>query len=224
VSDPPGHAASAPPEAPALAVLTGDIVRSSALPPGSLDAAMQALAAAADAAAAWRGTPSLFTRFRGDGWQCLAPEPALALRAALFLRAAIRRLGRDFDTRISVGFGSGDVPAAGLAAADGTAFRAAGNGLDMMARQVRLRATWSEPPPAAAHLAAIYTLCDAISRRWTPAQATVLADMLVPEAPTQAAIAAKAGVSQQMVAKHLGASGEWAVQDALAAVEDAWPR
>ena len=50
-----------------LAVLTGDIVRSSKLSPEALDAAMEALARGAAAMAAWEGgRDAAFTRFRGD--------------------------------------------------------------------------------------------------------------------------------------------------------------
>ena len=67
------------------------------LPPEALDAAMRALARPprGDVGAGSGGRDARFTRFRGDGWQCLAPAPALALRAALFLRAHLRALDRD---------------------------------------------------------------------------------------------------------------------------------
>ena len=96
---------------PGLAVLTGDIIRSTRRSPEALDAAMATLAAAAAAMSAWDGgRPARFTRFRGDGWQCLAPAAGLALRAVLFLRANLRALDRDADTRVSVGIGPGRWP------------------------------------------------------------------------------------------------------------------
>jgi alkanesulfonate monooxygenase SsuD/methylene tetrahydromethanopterin reductase-like flavin-dependent oxidoreductase (luciferase family) len=203
-----------------IAVLTGDIVRSALLAPAELDRAMAALADGAATAAGWGDGAARFTRFRGDGWQCLAPSPPLAFRVALLLRARLRTEGRAFDTRIAVGIGAAEMPAAGdLAAASGPAFRLAGHGLDTMHRSARLAVGWQDPPADADKVAAIVALLDTLSRRWTPAQARVLVATLPPAAPTQAEVAAGLGISQQMVAKHLRAAGDPAVETALAALE-----
>jgi hypothetical protein len=205
-----------------LAVLTGDIVRSSRLAPADLDRAMAALARGAEAAAGWDGASARFTRFRGDGWQCLAPSVPLALRTALLLRAHLRRQGRQFDTRVAIGVGPGALPGAGdLSAASGEAFRLAGHGLDAMRRSARLALAWADPPARAAEVEAIVALIDEIARRWTPAQAEVLTRSLVPGGAVQSAVAGELGVSQQMVAKHLRSAGEPAVAQALAAIEAA---
>jgi hypothetical protein len=204
-----------------LAVLTGDIIKSSRLPPGALDAAMKRLAAAADMMSGWDGSrPARFSRFRGDGWQCLAPSPALALRATLFLRANLRSLDRDTDTRVSVGIGPATVPPAGdLAGAGGPAFELSGRGLDKMARPEQLAISWAAPPPAAPVIAALFSLSDEISRLWTPAQAEVLIETLAPGEEVQEVLAGRHGVSQQAIAKRLSGGGDWAVQRALAALE-----
>lgn len=202
------------------AVLTGDIVRSARLGPAGLDAAMAALARGAAAAGAWTGTAPRFTRFRGDGWQCLAPSPALALRAALLLKAHLRREGRGLATRIAIGIGPGELPEGDdLAAAGGPAFRAAGEALDTMRRSARLALAWAEPPPDAALRRALALLADEIARRWTPVQAAALVAALQPAPPIQTALAAELGISQQMVAKHLAAGGHGALLAALDAVE-----
>jgi hypothetical protein len=206
---------------PLLAVLTGDIVRSSRLETPDLDAAMAALAEGAAAMAAWPGAgPPRFERFRGDGWQCLAPAPHLALRAALFLRAHLARL--QVETRIAVGIGAGDLPAGtGLAAASGAAFEASGRGLDTMPAAAQLAIDWEEAPPDAALTSAVFALTDALSRRWTQAQAEALIVTLAPGSASQHAIGAQAGVSQQAIAKRLRGAGDWALQRALAALEGA---
>lgn len=206
---------------PTVAVLTGDIVRSSRLAPGALDAAMAALARGAAAMAAWEGArPARFTRFRGDGWQCLAPSPAAALRATLFLRAHLRALDRDTDTRISVGIGPGTLPPGdGLSAAAGPAFEVSGRGLDRMPRVQQLAIAWAAPPAEAAIVGAVFALCDEISRLWTPRQAEVLIESLSPGDEPQEALAAQHGISQQAIAKRLSGGGDWALRRALAAVE-----
>lgn len=208
-------------ENPPLAVLTGDIVRSSKLAPAALDAAMAALARGAAEMEGWEGArPARFARFRGDGWQCLAPSPALALRATLFLRAHLRALARDTDTRVSVGIGPGVLPPGdGLAAAGGPAFEVSGRGLDRMARVQQLAVGWATPPAEAGIVAAVFALCDEISRLWTPLQAEVLIESLSPGDEPQEALAAQRGISQQAIAKRLSGGGDWAIRRALAAVE-----
>jgi hypothetical protein len=203
-----------------LAVLTGDIIRSSRLSPQTLDAAMEALARGAAAMSAWDGAePARFDRFRGDGWQCLAPSPAQALRATLFLRAHVRALDRDADTRICAGIGAGEVPGEGLASAGGPAFEVSGRGLDRMARAQQLAVDWADPPSDAAAAGAVFALADEISRLWTARQAELLIETLAPGDEPQERLAAQHGVSQQAVAKHLSRSGEWALRRAIAALE-----
>ena len=209
-------------QTPALsAVLTGDIVRSSRLAPDALDAVIGALARGAAAMSDWEGAePARFTRFRGDGWQCLAPAQPLALRAALFLRAHLRALDRDADTRISVGIGPAAIPPDGnLSAASGAAFEISGRGLDRMARVQQLAVAWAEPPPGAALVGAVFALSDEISRLWTPLQAEVLIEVLSPGDESQESLAAQHGVSQQAIAKRLSGGGDWALRRALAALE-----
>lgn len=73
--------------------------------------------------------------FRGDGWQALLHDPALALRAALFFRAFIvSRIDRSgVDTRMAIGIGTVDyVPPGNVAAGDGDAYRASGSLLESM--------------------------------------------------------------------------------------------
>ncbi len=203
-----------------LAVLTGDIIRSSRLAPEALDAAMDALAGGAAAMSTWEGAePARFDRFRGDGWQCLAPAPPMALRAALFLRAHLRATDRDADTRISVGVGTGVLHPDGLAAASGTAFEVSGRGLDRMARAQQIAISWADPPPAAAVIGAVFALADEVSRLWTAKQAALLVATLSPGDEPQERLAAQHGVSQQAIAKHLSRGGDWALRRALAALE-----
>jgi hypothetical protein len=215
---PQSHSLGSPSD---LAVLTGDIIRSTRLPPDALDAAMRTLAEAAREMSGWEGGRNArFSRFRGDGWQCLAPAPPLALRAVLFLRAHLRALDRDVDTRISVGIGPASLPEAGdLAAATGQAFEISGRGLDKMARVQQLAIGWAAPPPAGPVIGAVFALADEISRLWTPRQAEVLVETFSPGDEPQEALAAQHGVSQQAIAKRLSAGGDWALRRALAAVE-----
>ena len=184
---------------------------------------MAAFAHGAAAMSDWPApAPPRFTRFRGDGWQCLAPCRKMALRATLFLRAHVRALDRDADTRVSAGVGAGTLPGQDdLAAASGPAFEISGRGLDEMARAQQFAVAWASPPAAAGLTGAIFALTDEISRLWTARQAETLIETLAPGDAAQREIAGKRGVSQQAIAKRLSAGGDWALQRALAAVEAA---
>ncbi len=220
-------------EFPEIVVFTGDIVGSSKLTADELAEAIRVLELASyDVARIWgtagsngRDSPpdriSRFSSFRGDGWQCLGPEPAFALRGALILRARLGTLGRSFDTRISIGVGSGRLtedPNLNLAA--GRAFELSGRGLDDIRHSRRFAVAWEDPPTTAPLLRAIFSLADEISRNWTPGQARVFAQLLLEkQRPNQEALARTLDITQQSVGEHLAGGGDWALQDALDAVE-----
>lgn len=208
-------------QAPELVVLTGDLVSSSKLSPEAVAEAIRALEGAAREAAT-RGTgPARFTRFRGDGWQCLGPSPKFALRTALLLRARLSALGRAYDTRISVGIGAGALDRSdALDGAAGPALEISGRGLDRLPHGQRFAIAWESPPPGAGLIRAIFALADEISRNWTPAQARVFAAALGPlQRPNQEALARDLDIAQQAVAKHLASGGDWALREALDALE-----
>jgi hypothetical protein len=211
-----------PPSHAELVILTGDLVGSSRLDPSEIDAAMAALErASAEVMRQWGEGPARFTRYRGDGWQCIGPPPRLALRAALLFRAHLGALGRSFDTRISVGIGPGTLPAdTNLTGAVGVAFELSGRTLDRMPHAPRFAVAWDGPPPHAVLVQAIFALCDEISRHWTPRQAQVLVEAIGPRArPSQEALADRFGVTQQVIARHLAGGGDWALRQALEAIE-----
>ncbi len=163
-----------------------------------------------------------FSAFRGDGWQCVGPQPAFSLRGALIMRAHLASLGKPFDTRISIGIGAGWVIAdEDLRVAAGPAFELSGRGLDTIGQTRRFSVAWEDPPEEARLVQAIFALADEISRKWTPGQAKVFARLLV-ETPrlSQDRLAAALGVTQQSIAEHLSGGGDWALQEALKALEE----
>lgn len=207
-----------------IVVFTGDLVGSSKLPSDDLAKAMRALELASleVARSFGAGGAARFSAFRGDGWQCVGPRPVHALRGALVMRAHLAALGRPFDTRVSVGVGSGwiiDQP--GLDVASGPAFELSGLGLDGIGQNRRFAVAWERPPREAPLIRAIFALADEISRKWTPGQANVFARLLT-ESPrlSQEKLAAALGITQQSVAEHLAGGGDWALRDALLAVEE----
>jgi hypothetical protein len=206
-----------------VVVFTGDIVGSSKLTSDGRSEAIQVLGAASRDVARVRGTGlgARFSSFRGDGWQCLGPEPAYALRGALILRARLGTLGRSFDTRISIGIGAGRLTEdEDLRLASGPAFELSGRGLDDMPHARRFAVAWETPPGDAPLLRAVFALADEISRNWTPGQARVFARLLLENRrPNQEALAQALDITQQTVAEHLAGGGDWALQEALEAVE-----
>ncbi len=207
---------------PELVVLTGDLVGSGRLGPGEVDAAMAALSATAtEAMRVWGFGRARFTRFRGDGWQCLAPHPRQTLRVMLLLQARLRQLGPGFATRIAAGIGAGRLPPdSGLGEASGPAFELSGRGLDRLGATARLSVDWEAEPEGADWLRAVFALCDEISRHWTVRQAEIMAASLGTEdQPSQSALADRFGVSQQTIGRLLAAGGHRGLVVALGAVE-----
>lgn len=228
-----------------IVVFTGDLVGSSKLSSEDLGRAMNALEQAcyeamrarglfhthftrfeADKA---RGSPAFppeweprFSTFRGDGWQCVFSAPAFALRDALILRAALSSLGKPFDTRISIGIGSGWIAGdMNLNAASGPAFELSGQGLDEIGQSRRFAVAWEDPPEEAPLIRAIFALADEISRNWTPGQARVFTRLLVEiPRPSQEKLAGALGITQQSVTRHLRGGGDWALREALRALEE----
>ncbi len=191
------------------AVLTGDIVKSTSFNRDERNALFTALKLGAAAVATLQGEDPLFERFSGDSWQMLA-QPRFALRACLLLRAHIRQESKAFETRISVGVGAIEpLSREGLGASDGPAFQDSGRGLQALRGGQYFTSN--------ARNRAVFILADEISKRWTQAQARVLAISLMRPRPTQTAIASQVGIAQQSVLNHQSAAGEPAL---LAALED----
>lgn len=195
-----------------LAVFTGDIIRSSDMAPGALDAVFTALEGQCRAIEDWSDAPCRFQRFRGDGWQ-LALTPRFALRAALVLRAAVRATGKGHDTRLGIGIGDATL-AGDLASGEGPAFVRSGHALDQMRRGPQMAA-----PEGPATLRVALPLADRIASGWTPKQAAVIAALLPPGAPSQHAVAQAQNTTRQLVQKQAEAAGLAALSAACDAAE-----
>jgi hypothetical protein len=183
------------------AIFTGDIVKSTAMTRAELDAVFTRLEEAADAVATWQDQPTRMTRFRGDGWQ-MAVTPQFTFRAALVLRAAVRRCGKTADTRFGIGQGDAHFAGDDLSRADGAALVRSGHALDTMPRARRMNA-----PDTPVALRAALPLADRIVRGWTMRQADVAYYMLAPEPPVQAILAQQFDLTQQSVQGHVDAAG-----------------
>lgn len=198
-----------------LAVLTGDLVRSSDLTPPQLNTAMTALQNAATTVASWQSDTATFARNRGDGWQLCLTDPKYALRTALYLATALRLEKPDITTRIAVATGAGTVTGDDLNTAHGPAFVASGHALDTMKPPVLLAATGKTNATA--------RLLDHIASGWTQAQARAMHHALSPKKPSNRKIADQLGISRQAVDQALDAAGYTAVNEALRMIEETAP-
>ncbi|MBS0573834.1 MAG: MarR family transcriptional regulator [Proteobacteria bacterium] len=202
----------------AIAVLTGDLVNSAGLGPEGIARAFRALAACAQDQAGWMGAPLHFSRHRGDGWQVVLARPGLALRSGLAFRAALRALGEEFDSYVSIA--EGPAPAAiapDLNRQTEGVFTLSGRGLDeMKSGRPGLRMAHAAGGP----LGAAAILADRLAQGWTPAQAQAILPALDPGHDlTHAAIARSLGKSRQAVTKSLHSAGHEALAQALATLE-----
>lgn len=184
-----------------VAVLTGDIVKSTQMPLGMLDEVFERLSETAEIVTKWQGSPTYLTRNRGDGWQMLA-EPSCAFRAVLAACAAVRSVSKRADTRIALAIGGGHIPGSSLADASGPAFIASGRALEKLKSRRTLAFAETEGVNAL-----FLRLAEEIVARWTEAQAQVALRAFAPAHPTQDEIAKSLGVTPQTVNGHFEAGG-----------------
>ena len=206
------------------AVLTGDIVGSRKLSAEQLDAVRKRLDWCAERLN--RLTASLVHGrvdvFRGDAWQMLLTEPARALRAALYARAALLAF-EDCQTRIGVGIGPVTrIAEDRISQSMGEAFVLSGRALDEMKPGRKLAIEMPETlGDVSDWIGVLLRLCDALAGHWKPRQAEAVLGAL--EGLTQAQIAERLDppVSQQAVAKALSGSDWSAIEVALERFETA---
>lgn len=201
-----------------IAVLTGDLVASTALSRDQISVAFSALRDCAELQARWQGAPLHFTRHRGDGWQVVLAQPKYALRSALAFRAALRAKSGTLDTYI--GAAEGNRPATlhpDLNYETEAVFVASGTALDWAkSNEDAVRMEFNPHGP----LNAAFILADRISRDWTQPQAAAIAPFLAPvDVPTATDVADRLGKSRQAVSKALDAARYPALLQALTSLE-----
>lgn len=199
-----------------IAVLTGDLINSTALGPAGIDRAMDALRDATQTVEGWGICgPLHFTRHRGDGWQIVVDDPRYALRVAILLRATLRAMGP--DTYIGIAEGPVDHPVGpNLNTENGPVFAVSGRALEN-AKTSDYAINHSRQ---AAEAMAI--LLNRICTEWTTVQAaTIAAAMNNPNNDLRLSdIAERLGKSRQSVTKTLESAWYWDITDALLHLEN----
>ena len=202
------------------AVLTGDIIKSSRLQPGQLESVRSSLLGAVDVVRRWkRGlVKGKLEFFRGDAWQVLLTDPAMAMRAGILLRASLLAEGVA-DTRIAIGLGTVQkVSPRTISLSTGQAFFLSGHGLDSMTQYSRMTVEVPKPAgPLSDWLSAASHLCDALIGQWTRRQAEIVCAAVDPKEPDHEEIARtlRPAVSKQAVAKALNGASWYAIREAV---------
>ncbi len=161
--------------------------------------------------------------FRGDSWQALLDDPVRSLRAALFIRAAIRSAsaGTGLDTRMAIGIGPIDyAPSGNISAGDGAAYRRSGKRIEQMgvANRGRLRLACPDIPDEAL-IDAIVRLAGTISDSWSSRQARAVLGALQGRSQAQIVSNWPEPITRQAVGKHLARAGWPAIAHALTVFE-----
>ena len=207
------------------AVLTGDIIGSSRLLPPQLETVRSSLIDAVNVARRWKrglikGRPEFF---RGDGWQLLLTDPAMAMRVGIFLRASLLA-GGVADSRIAIGLGKGQKnPSARVAVSTGEAFVLSGHALDEMTQYSSMTIEIPESRgPLSDWLPVIGHLCDSLIDQWTRRQAEIVCVAIDPKEPGYETVARslKPAVSKQAVAKGLRGANWHAIREAIHQFEE----
>ena len=174
------------------AVLTGDIIRSSNLPPERRAALYSTFA---DLSALLRlnypeDVPYDISNFRGDSWQAVCLHPEHALEVGVFIRSYLQFSFKEekLDTRFAIGVGNVNfIPPENVSAGDGEAYTLSGNLLDSLSSE-RMAAAF---PPGESEVQAaaegMISLLDFITSGWSASQ-------------SQAVFWALHGIKQQEIA------------------------
>jgi hypothetical protein len=132
-----------------IAILTGDIIHSSKLK--DPDLWLQPLKTYFNE---WGNTPSKWEIFRGDSFQLEIDDPALALQAALHIKAIIKSVSSDKDTkrtsvidvRMAIGIGDKTHDASNISESNGSAFINSGQRFESLKKEkstLAIKSPWS---------------------------------------------------------------------------------
>ena len=174
------------------AVISGDIIGSSKLPPSERAALPNMMKQASSELKAFlaESIPLDVDIYAGDSWQLLVSEPGDALKAGLFYRTSlITAAERKIDTRMVVALGKVSfVPGERVSEGDGEAFRLSGRVLRETLGKQQMRFV-TERSGDSDVWDATFGLLDLVVRRWSAKRA-------------QAVLGAMQGWSHAEIAAH----------------------
>jgi len=198
-----------------FAILTGDVVKSSALIPKDRKKLSKTLLRASKYLKTnfAQSIPSNIDIFRGDSWQLLVSKPEISLKIALILRAFLKidMNNPKIDTRIAIGIGTIDfLDEYNISAGDGEAFRLSGLILESIPKDYYMGVALSKNLNyyTSESLDVILKLIDYQIKNWTIQQTRAVFGAL--QNFTQKQIVKdvfQSSLTQQAVADHLNKAG-----------------
>lgn len=211
-----------------VAVLTGDIVKSSTLTSERRLQLYEVLKNLSHLLKSQYPQDVLFdmAKYRGDGWQLLVKTPAKAFEISLFLRTYIRSKFRSekLDTRIGIAIGGVDfIPEDNISEGYGAAFTESGRVLDGLKDQNMGVTVVNNADSINSRLIAyLIKTHDAFITSWTPLQCQAV--HLAMQGFTQSEIGTRwqpKSISQAAVAKHLKSANWVLIKEGLHLFEEA---
>lgn len=201
------------------AVLSGDIVKSSAFPAEALHRLFQEMKATvrAFAKAHPQSVVGGLAVVQGDRWQILLRRPPLAERMMASMAAVARKHGQ--TTRIALGIGAVDrLDAKNITESTGEAFTLSGHALDELERLVYKKQYWRiEGAGISPERQILIALLGNISSVWTPLQAEAVLLTITGFQPKDAA--RRLGIQRPAFVKRLLAA-HWSYFDQVLSVSE----
>jgi len=211
------------------AVITGDIVDSSKLPPEKRQQLHKVMKEGSKALLkAFKKYVSMSVDiFRGDSWQMLVSDPSKSLRLGLFYRAYIKsrmELSK-VDTRMAIGVGTIDfIPGTNVSEGDGEAYRNSGKMLEEISKSVCMRFIFPGNEKSAT-LDIIVQLVDAIvRRRWTDKRSLAITGALQGWKQDRIALLWDKPIKQQSVVDNLNGADWKSIEKAISFFEKSLPK
>lgn len=204
-----------------IAVISADLLGSSAYSTELLDKVISGLHSEFSALKKHHKPASEFKIFRGDSFQGIVHNPEEALSTALLIKAAINRLHlkdedsnraykREADLRMAIGIGTYDFKRESILESNGQAFQFSGRTLDEMKkdqRKLRLKTPLEEVNK---EFDTSLMLFDVIADKWSTASAEVIYYLLKDFKETE--IGNELGISQSAVNQRKKAAGWDAIE------------
>ena len=180
-----------------IAILTGDLIGSRKI--NSVSLWLEPLK---EALRFFGKSPADWEIYRGDSFQLLIRNPEDALKAAIYLKAAIKSL-KAMDVRIAIGIGDMEYKSKRISQCNGSAFVYSGDLLKELESGKRTMGILSSREDFNAEINIILDLALAIMNSWSPGAADVVKNQLEGDFDLQIDLAKVMGTSQVAVSKAL---------------------
>lgn len=167
-----------------IAVLTADLIDSSRYDKKTLAVIIKSLQEEFKEITKETQQNAHFSLFRGDSFQGIVKDPAMALNIALRLKATVAKAQLDNtkskammplgNVRIAIGIGEGDYAPDEILTSNGEAFRLSGQSLDGMKKQHKKMSFCSTDAEINNEFLVSFAFLDSATDRWSVASSEVI--------------------------------------------------